>query len=316
MPAPSALTNTYSSPGIITKENFADFLETNFSKVNEDLMTTKTVVSQIFPEETTNLDHVKHTSLVGLGTMPLSRDEQELPRDTPIQGFDNTITPETRRLSIWFPESMRETAQYGLMSKMQRMLMQSARDTEEYQGAIAFNSTFGSSVPFLAADGLALVDTSRNLENGSGTWTNQETAAALTQNSLETMDNNFAATVNGRGLRRPLRMAGLIVPRALRRKALELTQSDKRPEDNLNAGNIFKGAFDVIVWDHLTSSTAWFGYVDMKSSEYQLGRMWGAKPSVLTQKHGTNPDVTLQRIRMKFADYVDRAHGIRGNAGA
>ena len=34
----SANSNSFSSPGILSKENFADFLETNFQKVNEDLM--------------------------------------------------------------------------------------------------------------------------------------------------------------------------------------------------------------------------------------------------------------------------------------
>lgn len=312
----SAVTPSYSSPGIISKENFPDFLETNFQKVNEDLMKMAVQGLKLYNEESTSLDHEKHTALVGLGTMPKSRDSEKLPLDVAIQGYDNTITPETYRLGLRIEDRLRETAQLGLISKIQKGLMQSSRDTIEYHAALPFNTTFGSTGPFTCADGLALVDTARNLENKAGTWQNEETAAALTQNSLETMDNNFAKVVNGRGLLRPLAMKYLIVPRNLRRKALELTQSDKRPEDNLNAKNIFNGAFDVIVWDYLTSTTAWFGTIDMDDTNYQLGWMWGAKPNVKTWQDGSNADVTFQRVRMVFSTYCDRAHGIRGNAGA
>lgn len=314
----SAVSASYSSPGIISKENFADFLETNFQKVNEDLMKQAVQGLQLYSEESTNLDHVKSTALVGLGTVPASRDAENLPVDTPIQGFDNTITPETFRLGLRIEERLRETAQYGLISKLQKGLMQAGRDTIEYHAALPFNTSFAASAgPFKCADGLGLFDdTARPLENGAGTWTNVETAAALTQNSLELMDVNFAKTVNGRGLLRPLAMKYLVVPRNLRRKALELTQSDKRPEDNLNAKNIFNGSFDVIVWDYLTDTNGWFGTIDMSDVNYQLRWVWGAKPAVKTWPDGQNTDVTIQRVRMVFATGCDRAHGLRGNAGA
>jgi len=312
----SAVSNSYSSPGILSKENFPDFLETNFQKVNEDLMKQAIQGLQLFNEESTNLDHVKSTALVGLGTVPVSRDADALPLDVAIQGYDNQVTPETFRLGLRIEDRLRETAQYVLISKLQKGLMQAGRDTIEYHAALPFNTTFGSSGPFKCADGLALIDTARNLENGAGTWTNEETAAALTQNSLETMDTNFAKVVNGRGLLRPLAMKYLIVPRNLRRKALELVQSDKRPEDSLNAKNIFRGAFDVIVWDYLTSATAFFGAIDFGSMDYQLRWVWGSKPEVKTWADGSNVDVTYQRVRMVFATGCDRAHGIRGNAGA
>jgi hypothetical protein len=317
MATPSALTNAPGQPlGTLTKEAFSDFIETNFQEIHEDLAKSPVQGLALYNEESTNLDHVKETGLVGLGTMPRSRDSQKLPLDAPIQGFDLSTTPETFRLAVRIEDRLRETAQYGLITKLQRALSQAARDTIEYNAALPFNSTFGSTVPFLCADGLALVDTARNLENKSGTWTNQETGAALTQNSLETMDNNFAATVNGRGLLRPLAMKNLVVPRRLRRKALELTQSDKRPEDSLNAKNVFRGAFDVIVWDYLSSATAWFGTIDMNSTEYQLGWLWGAKQNIKTWADGSNCDLFWHRIRMVFATKCYRAHGIRGNAGA
>lgn len=311
----SALTIYPPQPGVLTGEMFADFLETNFQKVNEDLMTQAIQGLDLYNVESTNLDHVKHTGLVGMGTVPKSRDSENVPVDTTIQSWDQTYTPEVFRLGFPYERRVAETAQYGLISKTQRALMQASRDTIEYHAADPFNNLTDGSFAFLCADGMGLFDTSRPREDKStGTYDNMETAAALTENSLETMDVSFAGTKNGRGLLRPLRMRRLVVPRSLRRKALELTKSDKAPEDSLNRINVFKGAVDVIVWDYLTSTTAWFGTVDKGDPTYQLYWVWGVQPSVTTWE--PTPDVTAQRIRFVFTTGADIPRGLRANVGA
>jgi len=316
MATASALTNTWSQVGILLPEQFPDFLETNFSVIHDDMVKKPIQGLRLWNEKTTNLDHVKHTSFVGFGTVPQNREADDIAMGTVIEGFNNTYTPVDYRLGFRYEDRLRRTAQYELISKIQRALITSGKDTIELHAALPFNLAFSATVPFICADGMNLCDKSRPLEDGSGTWDNEETAAALSPDSLEDMDNNFAATTNGRALKRPLIMRNLVVPRALRRKALEITKSDGNPEDNLNATNIFRGAFNVIVWDYLTSSTAWFGTVEVNETDFQLYWYWGKKPGVKTWQDGQNVDVTMQRIAMTFVTGADRPHGLRGNAGA
>jgi hypothetical protein len=316
MATASSVTNTWSQVGIILPEQFADFLETNFGVIQDDMANIALQGLDMWNEKNTSLDHEKHTAFVGFGTVPKNRDSADLALGQVIQGYDNTYTPEGFRLGYRYEDKLRRTAQYNLISKIQRALIQAGRDTIELWAALPFNLAFSATVPFICADGMNLCDKLRPLEDASGTWDNEDTAAALDVDSIEDMDNNFAGTVNGRNLKRPLRMAEVIVPRALKRKALEITQSDKNPDDNLNAKNIFKGVYTVKVWDYLTSSTAWFGRVKPNENDYQLYWYWGLEPEVKTWKDGQNIDVTIQRIKMDFTQGADRPHGLRGNAGA
>lgn len=318
MPTASALSTIGGGASILTKEQFPDFLETNFQAVNKDLMQNPLEGLQLYKEEVTSLDHIKTTALVGFPMMQKNRSEEKVPFATSIQGFDNTYTPAEYRLGLRYGRRIRETAQYGLISESQRALMESAIDSFEYDAVIPFSTAFATTPRWLCADGMNLCDKVRPLEDKSGTWDNEDTAAALSQNALETMMINFQRTVNGRGLIRGLQMKKLVVPVWLARKAKELTGSEKSPEDSLNRINVFKGAVDVVVLSRLTSQTAWFGLIDTSSSNYQLKWVWGNSKGgqVETWTDGSNPDVTCQRIRAVWTNGCDSAKGIRGNAGA
>lgn len=317
MATASALSTIGGAAGILTKEQFPDFVETNFQKVNEDLMQNPLEGLKMYQEEVTALDHIKETALVGFPMMQKSRSEDKVPFAQPIQGFDSTFTPAEYRLGLRFGRRIRETGQYGLISKSQRALMESAIDSFEYDAVIPFSTAFSSTVNWLCADGMNLVDTSRPLEDKSGTWDNEESSAALSQNSLETMMINFRKTVNGRGLIRSLIMKNLIVPVNLERKAKELTGSDKAPEDSLNRINVFKNAVDVITLSRLSSTTAWFGTIDVNSTNYGLRWVWGNSKggSVEHWQDGANPDVLCERIRAVWVTGCSQARGIRGSAG-
>jgi len=314
MATASAKTNVYSSGQVMTPENFPEYLETQYKKVHNDLNSVPAQGLKMYKEETTSHDYEDSLGFAGFGTVPQNRDGDNIPFQTAIQGFSNQKRPVDYRLGFAFEARLRETAQYKLIGKIQTALSTAGRDTIQLDAVAPFNTTFSATVPFICADGMNLVDSARPREDGGSTWSNLDNAAELTENSLEAMDNSFGATVNGRGMLRPLAMKNLVVPRALRRKALELTKSTLSPEDALNATNIYSGAFKVIVWDYLTSATAWFGTVDMSNAEYQLEWLWRKKQSIKTWMD--QPDVTNQRLRMSYVTGCDSAKGIRGNAGA
>jgi len=314
MATASAKTNVYSSGQMMVPENFAEFLSTQYKTIHDGMNQVPAQGLAMYKTANTSDDYVDSLDFVGLGTVPQNRDGDNIPFQTAIQGFPNRKRPVDYRLGIAIAKRLKETGKYGLIAKIQRALVTAGKDTIELDAVAPFNTTFSATVPFVCADGMNLCDTLRPREDGRGTWSNVDTSAALTENSLEAMDNSFAGTVNGKGMLRPLAMKTLVVPRALKRKALELTKSSKTPEDALNSTNVYEGRFTVKVWDYLTSNTAWFGTVDMSRDEYQLEWLWRKKQGIMTWTN--QPDVTKQRLRMSYVTGCDSAKGIRGNAGA
>ena len=317
MPSASAASNKAQGfLGAIVTQQFADLLDTSFEKVYKRTWNKEIQGLSHFKQENTKRDSVKESTITGLGLMQRNDDEDSLPLDTPLPGWDNETTPLDYRLSIRVTERMRETDQWGQIGKLQSMLARSPLDSIEYHSSDCFNTGFDSTGQFLCGDGMFLFDSGRPFEDASlGNWSNLETAAALTADSFETARLNFRATLNERGLLRPLNADKLTVPPALQKKAEEIFGSSLKPETSLNDVNFHKGQVKVDVWDYLTSSTAWFLCAPMDDL-YELKWYWRVRPNFKGNALSDNPDVYMQRARMSFAAGCLRPHSLRGNVGA
>jgi hypothetical protein len=308
-------------PGVLMKENFRDLLNTQFEYIRKREFAAPVQGLQFFNVENTSKDYLKTSYVTGMGLMVKSRDADEMPYSEPVQGFDNTYTPVDFRMGVRVEERLRETDQFGQISKIMNSLVQCSKDTTEYYAADAFNTGFGVGASWLCADGMYLFDSVRPMEDkAAGSWSNLETASALTQASLATMRLNFRNHVNERGLKRPLVMKTIIVPPALEDTAAVILGSVQKPGTQLNDDNPYKDmggryGMSLVVWDYLSSETAWFGMAK-KDSSHELKWIWRVKPSAKTYDAPGNPDVWCARIRMSFVTGCDRPATIRGNAGA
>jgi hypothetical protein len=317
----SAVVPSYSMPGVLMKENFRDLLNTQFEYVRKRAFSQPIQGLDFFNVESTTKDYIKTSYVSGMGLMAKNRDVDAIPFAEPIQGFDNTYTPVDFRLGTRVEARLRETDQYGQISKIMESLMQASKDTVEYHAADAFNTGFGVGASFTCADGMYLFDSARPMEDKSvGTWSNLETGAALTQASLGQMRLNFRNHVNERGLKRPLVMKQLIVPAALEDTAAVILGSSQKPGVFLNDVNVYAAnggryGMSLTVWDYLSSDTAWFGMTN-KDSNHELKWIWRVKPNTKTYDAPGNPDVWCARIRMSFVTGCDRPSTLRGNVGA
>ncbi len=317
MATASAKVPAYSSPGMLMKENFADLLNIQFKTIKQREFALPVQGLKFFQVETTTKDYEKHSYATGIGLMQKNRDADPLPLAEPVMGFNNTFTPDDFRLAIRIEKRLRETDQYGIIGKQINSLVQSSKDTVEYHAADAFNTGFGVGASWTCADGMYLFDDARPMEDkAQGTWSNLESASALTQASLATMRVNFRKHVNERGLKRPLVMKTLIVPALLEDQAATIMGSIQKPGVFLNDKNVYQNKFDVQVWDFLSSDTAWFGMTDAKNGANELFWYWRVKPETVSNVLADNPDVWQARIRMSFVTGCDRPAMLRGNAGA
>lgn len=314
MATASALTNTFSQPGVLMSENYADVLDARFKDVKRRVWSQPIQGLKYWTVESTSRAYEKHSYVGSGGIVPKNRDVDNMPLMHLIPGFDNTYTPETYRLGIRIERRLRETDQFRVIDKMMDDLNQAGRDTIELYAALPFNTGFASTVEWVCADGMLLFDKSRPYEGpGVGTWDNEDTSGALSQARIATMKLNFRKNKNEAGRLRPLVMKRLVVPSDLQDTAETLILSSQKPGSSLNDENYLKRAgLTVEVWDYLTSTTAFFGIGD---GSHELFWYWGVKPQVEDYDVGNNPDVYAKRIRMAFVTGADRPFNVRGNAG-
>ena len=141
-------------------------------------------------------------------------------------------------------------------------LMESFKETEEVYSAAVFNSgtTYTAAI---GGDGVALFSTAHPTD--AGTVANRPSPDVdLNETSLLNAAISIRSTwINNAGLKIYARAQKLIVPTQLEPIALRLFRSELRPgtaSNDVNAvlgmNESFKDGF--MVWDYLTSSTAWF----------------------------------------------------------
>lgn len=128
-----------------------------------------------------------------------------------------------------------------------------ARKREKHMASV-FNSAFSG---VLGYDGVVLC--ADNHPRSQSDSTAVDNAAALTLNSanLETAILAHQSLGDDRGEEISIMPNLLLVPRALRKTALELVGSELTPESANNAINVHAG-MQVLVWPYLTDTNAWF----------------------------------------------------------
>jgi len=135
-----------------------------------------------------------------------------------------------------------------------------------------FNRAFNTS--YLGPDGDPLGDADHVWFTGSDTYSNLETASALSEATLETAIQNARAALDARG--EPLGYMGgfiLVVPPALAYKAQKLKVSLTAPESDNGAKNVVGMDITVMVSPHLDDTNAWF-VVPATKEDNPLNTFW------------------------------------------
>lgn len=147
------------------------------------------------------------------------------------------------------------------------------------------------------------------------------TGVALTVDSVETADVALIEQQTDDAL--PMAMGGratLVVPPALRRKAKEIAESERNPEDANNAINVYRGTFDVAESTFLGaanngSDTAWFMVIPGRSKLYHEVRQ---APALESEVNIQNKNVTYT-VDARWANAVldwRRTYGSKGDLAA
>ncbi len=175
-----------------------------------------------------------------------------------------------------------------------------------------FNRALNTS--YLGPDGDPLVDADHVWYTGSDTYSNLETASALSEATLETAIQNARAALDARG--RPLSYMGsfiLLVPPALAYKAQKLKVSLTAPESDNGAKNVVGVDITVKVSPYLTDTNAWF-LIPAQKEENPLNTFW-------FKRHYMNHEANVEGDLTSVMGYQLKTFWtapilLRGNEGA
>jgi len=231
------------------------------------------VAGQFFRTEAADLLTFKLSTVSNILNHPRkTEDSNPLQFEESAPGYDKTINLYTYMLGNRITATTVKIDKSGKALFQLSGLMDSGRRFIEAGMANVINT--GASVA--GADGSNIFANDHYHEDAAGgTWSNLETAAALTTTTYDLMRYNARKRTNEKGFVSKVNIKNLVVVPEKEQKARQISGSDLIPEDALNAINPWKGV-KPIVFDGASSTTAWYGWGDLPEA------MWGLHYAVLT----------------------------------
>jgi len=236
------------------------------------------------------------------GTVPLRRDGDDLSFIEPQEGFGYTFQTYMFGQGVKCERELIELDDAGAITDRFEYLMDNSKRTLKNALADVFNRAVSpSNAPFVCLDGMYLIDTARpNPDPHAPAWSNQESNAGITADSL------FAATLNAHNTIGPngdplrLKIKKILIPIANDKTLWTLLNTDRAVGSGNNDANWASGSrFNYEVMDDLTSSSIFYLLDDPKSKKNGLELRWRVRPA-LADINFENPDIMGKRIRFGF----------------
>lgn len=251
--------------------------------------------------------------------MPQPRKQEssaDLPYATPPSGFQKSLETEIFRLAMSVDRTVEVADRFGKIAFLTSGLMDSMKRKYEYLMADAgLNNAFATNI---GADGMYLCDTDHpNEDTMTGTWDNLETAGVLTPGAFSTARVNMRKRTNSLGEIMPMKASTIVTGPDNEEVAWQINNSEYVADSSLRGSSWNKGVIDVMIYDYLTSTTAWF-LVD-KSRLDSNGGLVIAEKEAPTIRDNPSPKADIihdSYIRANVAAAFWTCKEIQGNAGA
>ncbi len=176
--------------------------------------------------------------------------------DTPRRDYEVEYTFDELTKGFAITRKMRDDLLYDtIFDSASGMATAFARKRRKDAASVFNNSTSAS---YLGYDGKALCANDHPRSRVDSTSVDNLAALSLSSANLETAVLAHQNLKDELGEEIVIMPDVLVVPRALRKTALEIVGSEKVPENANNAINVQAGNWTVVVDPYLTSSTAWF----------------------------------------------------------
>jgi hypothetical protein len=294
------------------RSNFADELDPAVRTIFFDRYDQEPqVMPKVFNVMTTDRDVEFDSATTGFGKLIQTSELGALDYEDPIKMFRTQYTPLKYTKGFKVSQELYEDDQHNVISQMPKALAKSVAYTTEYWGASVLNNGFSTSYTSYG-DGKPLFSTAHSRADGGTAQSNaSSTGVVLSETNIETLRLQLEKHLNDKGEIVNFKADTLILPVDLRKTGQILTESTLRPGTANNDTNIYEGAFKIITWRYLTSTTAWF-LAD--SSNQLLKWFWRVRPE-FKNDYNFDADAALYKVRVRFAFGFSDWRGLVGSKG-
>jgi len=244
----------------------------------------------------------------GMGSVAAVAEGEAYTKDAPLQTYSTAYTQVKYGKIGELAYEVKLFEKDNLVSKMPKMLAQSAARKVETDAASPFNNGFNTAYTSYG-DGKPFFSTDHTQAGGGTAQVNASTAGiTLTEDNVETMQILLENILDDRGERIDIYTDMLLVPLQLRKEALIIAKSEYRSNTADNDVNVYNGGMleykganidKVVCWKYLTSSTAWF----LGSKDNMLTWKWAEKTKLeRDDSSGFETDMMKWKVR-SFYDY-------------
>ena len=231
--------------------------------------------AEVFTTDTSDRAFEEEVMLSGFGSAPVKSEGANVVFDQSNESFTARYTHETIALAFAITEEAIEDNLYDrLAGRYTRALARSMANTKQVKAANVLNNAFDSN--FKGGDGKELCSLLHPLANGGVLENTLNTAADLSETSLEQSLIDIAAFVDERGLKIAMQGVKLIIPKELQFTAERIMKSPQRvgtADNDINAmanmGMIPQG---YRVNHYLTDTDAFFIMTDAPNGLKQFVR--------------------------------------------
>ena len=257
-----------------------------YLKIEEDI---PVHMMQFFKKEKPDTENWKHTSIGSELGMPFLRgDTDPVPFGVVPPGYSYSADLATYQLAIAITDRLMKYDRSGQTAFIMSGLPKSFKKFYEALMTNVLETAYATT----GSDGVVGFSASHpHRAMGSPVWSNLEATAKMASTSVNSMWVNVANRRDATGFPRRMRMTKIFGPTAWREKMVQLANSDKVPESNVNATNAYKGMQYEVAETLTASSTAWYGVGDLPEAEWGMHLIEWQAPSI--QGMGLDPNYPL-----------------------
>jgi phage major head subunit gpT-like protein len=294
------------------RTNFGDLLEPGLREIYDNrYKEIPSVFPQLLNVESSNKQSEKDSAHIGFCYLDETSEGGSVTYEDPVQMYDVTYTHKKYTKGFKVSEEMYDDDLYRVINRKPGQLAVAARRTAEYHAANLFNNAFGTTV--VGGDAKALCSTAHPRSDGGSTQSNASgNGLALGDANLNTAILAFEAQLDDKGMKIATEAKTLLVPRALKKTATVLTQSNGLVQTDYNDMNYSKSlGLNVVAWHYLTSTTAWFL---LDPSVHLLNWFWRKQPE-FKQDNAFDTGMALFKTSMRFSKGFSDWRGVWGSKG-
>ena len=290
----------------VTRAQFQILLEPKLRKISNDGYPQRPLeFSRFLNVSSSKKAQETDFQMTGLGAMVNKAEGADVSYGDPLPGATKVYTHTSNAGGYRVTAEMQRHEQYGQIAKLERSLLDSARDRQETDGANVLNNAFSTAVVgFTAAESLISTSHAR-LDGGTANANRPTTDVSLGVTALQNGIVQFHLWKNHRG--RPF----IAIPRLLiihpndLMIARELLGSEYKPGTSNNEINALKeDGLSYMVSHYVTDTNAWF----LLGDQTDLNFIWDLNPTTDMAEDFDSKDIKrtlVQAYSTGFGDWVN-----------